>query len=715
MLPGQPALVPPAYARSVAEALHAAVVGRTDVYARGFPKREEPGKVGYYPVLEPLTPAVWERHLHGKILLGIYTLEEGNTTRFFCLDFDAPKGSQDGAAADDAAHLAAAWDQAERQAQRFEEAGLQVALEVSRSGRGAHVWGFFDEPVSAADVRTAIKPLLLREGLFDRLFPLQSALTPRRPYGNLLAAPYFGACAGTAFQSELGLGVARGGSVFRNRDTLEPMPPQGFLEGLYTNNAAVLAELVREGERLARAARPRPSGPAREPLPVLGPDGTPGDPGTEGRPPYPIGGLFKLISAYGCRFMHHVATHHADHGRVPEPQWYAALGQLSVFRRGEAAARAISETRAHEFEAKYQNACDNPPVGCAYIHEHFPELACPGCPMRAPYHQADQPILKLVKDSGEPMERPTGTDTMARVRARRAGTLSAGIRWGLAGLDDYTRLRNSELTVAGAPPSIGKTALMVDAMLSIARAGVDVYGFSAETARGSLEERLLANLAGIDSKALRNERRDTYGRLWPLTDDELARLDAAAEELAGLPIHLHYSACEPERILQLVEDAILRAGRPLRAPRVLFMDYLQFGATDIDANATPYRVVSKLVSEFKYIAKILDCPVVLFSQIKRDADGDEYGEIDWFKDTGRIEADMDVGLIITGERVIGAQALRFIKCVKQREGDAGWLLKTILHQAIGRFEAVRGAGAEPPPPDDLFGQDKDVYEQEQPA
>lgn len=712
----EPALLPPAplvapgYLRPTAEALHAAVVGRTDVWARAFPKREEPekGKVGYVPVLEPLTPDVWLRHLRGEVLLGIYTLEEGDTSRFFCLDFDAPKGTE-GAREQ---LLAAAWEQAERQAQHFEAAGLQVALEVSRSGKGAHVWGFFDAPVLARDIRVALKPLLLREGLFDRLYPVQATRTEQRPYGNLLAAPYFGACPGERFRADLGLGAAHGGSVFRNRDTLEALTPQAFLESCYPNNAAVLAELVKEGERFERAkARSAPRAPG-----ASGAAGeVAGDPALEGRPPRPIGGVFKLISPYGCGFMRHVALHHADHGRVPEPMWYAAIGQLSVFRHGEAAARAISVTRQHEFDDKYKNACDNPPVGCAYIHEHFPEQACAGCPLLAPYRQAEQPILKLVKDSGEPMERPTAKDTLARIRARRDGTLTNGIRWGVAGLDQHTRLRNSELTVVGAPPSIGKTALMADAMLEIAEQGVDVYGFSAETARGPLEERLLANLSGVDSKALRGERRDGYGRPWPLTADELRQVEAAAERLARLPIHLHYSACEPERILQLVEDAVLAAGRPLRAPRVVFMDYLQFGATDIDPAASEYRAVSKLVSEFKYIAKILDCPVVLFSQIKRDAEGDERGEIDWFKATGRIEADMDVGLIITGERVVGAQALRWIKCVKQREGDAGWVLQVILHQAISKFAAPGQTADDAPPPDDLFGAEADLYQQEQPA
>jgi superfamily II DNA or RNA helicase len=70
-------------------------------------------------------------------------------------------------------------------------------LERSRSGNGAHVWIFFDEPVSAADARTLGTHLITRTlenhpelGLasYDRLFPNQNTL-PKGGLGNLIALP----------------------------------------------------------------------------------------------------------------------------------------------------------------------------------------------------------------------------------------------------------------------------------------------------------------------------------------------------------------------------------------------------------------------------------------------------------------------------------------------------------------------------------------------
>jgi hypothetical protein len=79
---------------------------------------------------------------------------------------------------------------------------MPAAVEVSRSGAGAHVWTFFTEPVAAAQAR-ALGAALLREAMalrgelglesYDRLFPAQDFL-PRKGFGNLIALPLQGQC-----------------------------------------------------------------------------------------------------------------------------------------------------------------------------------------------------------------------------------------------------------------------------------------------------------------------------------------------------------------------------------------------------------------------------------------------------------------------------------------------------------------------------------------
>jgi hypothetical protein len=80
-----------------------------------------------------------------------------------------------------------------------EQAQVPVALEVSRSGVGAHAWVFFTAPVRA-ELARRLGTGLLREAMalrgrmtlasYDRLFPSQDLL-PAGGIGNLIAAPLF--------------------------------------------------------------------------------------------------------------------------------------------------------------------------------------------------------------------------------------------------------------------------------------------------------------------------------------------------------------------------------------------------------------------------------------------------------------------------------------------------------------------------------------------
>lgn len=72
-----------------------------------------------------------------------------------------------------------------------------MALEISRSGNGAHAWVFFDRRVSARDARrlgtaiishTCARTRQLKLASYDRLFPNQDTM-PKGGFGNLIALP----------------------------------------------------------------------------------------------------------------------------------------------------------------------------------------------------------------------------------------------------------------------------------------------------------------------------------------------------------------------------------------------------------------------------------------------------------------------------------------------------------------------------------------------
>ena len=170
---------------------------RADVYATRFDNHRT-GKSGWVPAVRggwrkgvrhedrdylPLTPAVLAAHLKGEVHIGLYPLLDGDRCWWLAADFDGPEAMFD----------ALMYVKAGRALQ------VPVALEVSRSGIGAHAWVFFTAPVPAEMARR-LGTGLLREAMalrgrmnlasYDRLFPSQDLL-PAGGVGNLIAAPLF--------------------------------------------------------------------------------------------------------------------------------------------------------------------------------------------------------------------------------------------------------------------------------------------------------------------------------------------------------------------------------------------------------------------------------------------------------------------------------------------------------------------------------------------
>jgi TOTE conflict system, Archaeo-Eukaryotic Primase domain len=114
---------------------------RTDIYAVRYENRRA-GRAGWVPAVRggwrkgvphaerdylPLTAEVLAAHLSGKRHIGLYPLLDGDRCWWLAADFDGP----------DAMFDALMYLKAARALQ------VPAALEVSRSGTGAHTWVFF--------------------------------------------------------------------------------------------------------------------------------------------------------------------------------------------------------------------------------------------------------------------------------------------------------------------------------------------------------------------------------------------------------------------------------------------------------------------------------------------------------------------------------------------------------------------------------------------
>ena len=219
---------------------------RTDVYAIRY-DNQRTGKSGWVPAVRggwqkgtrhedrnylPLTRAVLASHLKGEVHVGLYPLLDGDKCWWLAADFDGPEAMFD----------ALMYVKAARALQ------VPVALEVSRSGVGAHAWVFFTSPVPAEMARR-LGTGLLREAMalrsrmslasYDRLFPSQDLL-PAGGVGNLIPAPLFRPARDN------------GATVFMNLETLERHEDQWAY--LSTLGRMTPQELKRAAERAGKVA-----------------------------------------------------------------------------------------------------------------------------------------------------------------------------------------------------------------------------------------------------------------------------------------------------------------------------------------------------------------------------------------------------------------------------------------------------------------------------
>ena len=155
---------------------------------------------------QPLIDDHLIKHLKGEQVVGLYPLLQDNTSWFIAADFDE-----------------AEWvEECKIFIKVCEEHDIPAYLERSRSGKGGHVWIFFEEPYEAFRSRRIMMFLLQKADIisvfdknssFDRLFPNQDYLS-KKGMGNLIALPLN--------KSSLN----NGNSCFIDSDTLQPFDDQ---------------------------------------------------------------------------------------------------------------------------------------------------------------------------------------------------------------------------------------------------------------------------------------------------------------------------------------------------------------------------------------------------------------------------------------------------------------------------------------------------------
>ena len=220
--------------------------------------------------------------------------------------------------------------------------------------------------------------------------------------------------------------------------------------------------------------------------------------------------------------------------------------------------------------------------------------------------------------------------------AKERGAGLDGIATGYSDLDALLGgMAASDLLILAARPGMGKTALATCIAENAAVAGQKVVYFSLEMPADQLGRRLLSRATEISAKAIKTGKLD---------DDQLERLDLAAEDMADRPLTIIDDSGPSISQIRARCARTARTGLDL-----VVIDYLQLISASAEAKRRN-RVdeVTEITTGLKALAKDIRAPVLALSQLSRAVEQreDKRPQLSDLRESGSIEQDADLVIFL---------------------------------------------------------------------
>lgn len=253
-----------------------------------------------------------------------------------------------------------------------------------------------------------------------------------------------------------------------------------------------------------------------------------------------------------------------------------------------------------------------------------------------------------------------------------------GLRSGFALLDNYIAgLNKSDMIVMAGRPGSGKTTFAVNIAANVAKRSKDaeIAIFSLEMSKEQIVSRMLSSEALVPFTSL------TSGMI---ESDSWIKLAEAADALSQMNIYIDDTAgiTVPQMKAKL---------RRMRNLGLVIIDYLQLMES---SNFHNNRVteVSEITRQIKLMAKELNVPVILCSQLNRSVESrnDHRPMPSDLRESGSIEQDADIILFIYRESMYDKtnpnQSSAECIVAKNRHGSTG----TVNLAFLGEYYLFRG-------------------------
>ena len=213
--------------------------------------------------------------------------------------------------------------------------------------------------------------------------------------------------------------------------------------------------------------------------------------------------------------------------------------------------------------------------------------------------------------------------------------LPNGLMTGLKAIDKKTSgFRGGHLIVIAARPGQGKTALALDIAKNISKDKNDVAFFSLEMQDIELADRLLLAESGVDPERYKSGRMDEY---------ELQSIFDARERMKDYNFWVDDKPLCSLSYIRTTSKILKRKGKL----KMIVIDYLQLA--DVRSKGmSREQEISNATRTLKALAKELDVPIILLSQLNREVEkrGDKMPQLSDLRESGAIEQDADIVMFL---------------------------------------------------------------------
>ena len=242
-----------------------------------------------------------------------------------------------------------------------------------------------------------------------------------------------------------------------------------------------------------------------------------------------------------------------------------------------------------------------------------------------------------------------------------------GLKTGFSKLDEITNgLQKSDLILIAARPGVGKTSLAMNIVANVALNGGRVAVFNLEMPKIQLAQRTLCSVANVSMKKAKNGK---------LSKEEWDAVIQAKKKLAEAKIFIDDSSLNtPVEILSKCRRLQREQGLDL-----IVIDYLQLmtsGSKNKDGNRQ--QEVSEISRSLKILARELDVPVIVLSQLSRavESRADHRPILSDLRESGAIEQDADIVMFVYKPEMYndveikdGEQSICELIIAKHRNGE----------------------------------------------